>query len=185
MKKLLVVLTMIVGLKVTYSQEVNFGIKTGLNLSSITGKTNEQKGFFPGGHFGILVEIPISSKISFQPELMYSAQGYNSKNKGLVPTAYINMPLMGKYYLSEKFSLEAGPQIGFLPEKTNDTFNAIDFGFNFGISYKFNNNFNCGLRYNVGLNNTNTVENNKNRVLQFSIGYFFSKKKKRQLFDFN
>ena len=90
---------------------------------------------------------------------------------------------MGKYYLTKGFSLEAGPQIGFLLSAKNDktdvkdSFNTVDFGVNFGLGYKLDNGLNFGARYNLGLSDINNIDNssNKNRigVFQLSVGYFF------------
>ena len=55
-----------------------------------------------------MAEIPIANRFSFQPELLYSGQGSS------VNLNYLNIPLMAKYNLTKEFSLEAGPQIGFL-----------------------------------------------------------------------
>ena len=124
----------------------------------------------------------ISEKISIQPELLYSGQGGSSIN-----LSYLNMPLTGKYYITKGFSLEAGPQIGYLlSAKTGErniksSFKKFDFGANLGLGYKLNNGLSFGVRYNLGLtkiNNTNTVSQysnttNRNQVFQITIGYFF------------
>lgn len=90
---------------------------------------------------------------------------------------------MGKYYVTKGFSVEAGPQIGFLlsakHEKLNvkDSFNTFDFGVNFGLGYKLENGLNFGARYNLGLTDINNIDGssskNKNGVIQISVGYFF------------
>ena len=100
-----------------------------------------------------------------------------------VALSYLNIPLMGKYYVTKGFSIEAGPQIGFLlaakNEKTDvkDSFNTFDFGVNFGLGYKLENGINFGARYNLGLSDINNLDissnKNKNGVFQLSIGYFF------------
>jgi hypothetical protein len=183
MKKiLLLAVVTVLGFTNVNAQEIKFGVKGGLNFASISGDNSKGSNTVTSFNFGVLSEIPISDKFSFQPELMYSGQGY-SFNDNTVALSYLNIPLMGKYYLTKGLSVEAGPQMGFLlsakNEKTDvkDSFNTFDFGVNFGLGYKLDNGLNFGVRYNLGLTDINNVDNssiqNKNRVLQLSIGYFF------------
>lgn len=178
---LLAVLTVLGFLNVN-AQEIKFGAKGGLNFANISGDNTKGIDVVTSFNVGVVSEIPISEKFSFQPEIMYSGQGY-SFDDNTVALSYLNIPLMGKYYLTKGLSLEAGPQIGFLlaakNEKTNvkDSFNTFDFGVNFGLGYKLDNGLNFGARYNLGLTDINNVEGssnkNKNSVFQLSVGYFF------------
>ena len=183
MKKiLLLAVVTVLGFTNVNAQEIKFGAKGGLNFASISGDNTKGIDVVTSFNFGVLSEIPISDKFSFQPELMYSGQGYGS-NDNTIALSYLNIPLMGKYYLTKGLSLEAGPQIGFLlsakNEKTDvkDSFNTFDFGVNFGLGYKLDNGLNFGARYNLGLTNINNLDNssieNKNGVFQISVGYFF------------
>ncbi|WP_370519207.1 porin family protein [Flavobacterium sp. Sd200] len=161
---------------------MKFGAKGGLNFASVSGDNTEGIDVVTSFNFGIVSEIPISEKFSFQPELMYSGQGY-SYNDDTIALSYLNVPLMGKYYLIKGLSVEAGPQIGFLFSAKNDktdvkdSYNTFDFGVNFGLGYKFNSGLNFAARYNLGLTDINNLENspskNKNSVFQLSVGYFF------------
>jgi hypothetical protein len=66
-------------------------------------------------HAGGFVNVPISDKFSIQPELLYSAQGENGKSIDVtLQNDYINLPVMDKFYVSNNFTIEAGPQIGLL-----------------------------------------------------------------------
>ena len=133
-------------------------------------------------NFGFYSEIPINEKFSFQPELMYSIQGFSVDDK-VTTLNYLNLPLMGKYYLTKKLSIEAGPQVGFLlsakgpSRNAKDNFKTLDFGVNFGLGYKLNNGLNFGARYNFGLSNINDVSGSsdklRNGVLQVTVGYSF------------
>ena len=101
---------------------------------------------------------------------------------------------MGKYYVIDKLSLEAGPQFGFLmsaketftDQDTNETitdnvkdgYKTLDFGFNIGGGYDFTEKFSVGLRYNIGLSNIlksqgEDIFEAKNRVLSLSAQYKF------------
>ena len=183
MKKILVLAVFtVLGFANVNAQEIKFGVKGGLNFSTVSGKNTEKIDYVTSYNIGVVSEIPLSEKFSFQPEVMYSRQGY-SLGDNIVALNYLNIPLMGKYYVTKGFSLEAGPQAGFLlsakNEKTNvkDSFNTFDFGVNFGLGYKLENGLNFGVRYNLGLTDINNVDNssfkNKNRAFQVSVGYFF------------
>ena len=183
MKKLLLVTVMtFFGLANLFAQEVEFGVKGGLNFASISGDNTGDIDPVTSFNFGVMSEIPISEKFSFQPELMYSGQGY-SIGDDTVELSYLNLPLMGKYYVTKGLSLEVGPQIGFLLAADNegtdvkDSFNSVDLGVNFGVSYKLDNGLYFGLRYTLGLSDINDLDGfndkNQNGVFQFSVGYFF------------
>ncbi|MFH6971239.1 porin family protein [Flavobacterium petrolei] len=183
MKKiLLLAVVTVLGFTSVNAQEIKFGAKGGLNFASISGNNSTGSDMVTSFNFGVLSEISISDKFSFQPELMYSGQGY-SFNDNTIALSYLNIPLMGKYYLTKGLSIEAGPQIGYLlsakNESTNvkDTFKKVDFAANLGIGYKLENGLNFGARYNFGLSNINNLDNSsskyKNRVFQLSVGYFF------------
>ena len=179
---LLLAVVTVLGFVNVNAQEIKFGAKGGLNFASIGGDNTKDTDVVTSFNFGLLSEIPISEKFSFQPELMYSGQGYSFKDD-TIALSYLNIPLMGKYYLTKGLSVEAGPQIGFLfaakNDKTDvkDSFNTFEFGVNFGLGYTLDNGLNFGARYNLGLTDINNVDNssskNKNGVFQLSVGYFF------------
>jgi len=186
MKKLFLVTAIaVLGLSNVNAQKVKFGVKAGLNLAFITG--DNSKDFDPNTdfHFGVMSEFKISDKFSLQPELIYSGQGAdtNIESEGSIALNYLNMPIMGKYYVTERLSLEAGPQIGYLLSTKGgsldykDLLKPIDFGVNFGVGYKLDNGLNFGARYNLGLSNINDVDGftdkNRNGVVQLSVGFFF------------
>lgn len=184
------------------AQEVKFGVKGGANLSSLVGDIEDgssKVGFQVGG----FVEFKVSDKFSVQPELLYSAQGgiengefefagdfYEAEMN--YKLAYINLPVMAKYYVADKFSLEAGPQVGFLvsakgeatvegnsaEDDIKDDFKSVDFGVNFGAGYDFTENLSLGIRYNLGLSNIVDDEfaddyKINNSVFSLSVGYKF------------
>lgn len=181
MKKILfATVVTVLGLVNVKAQEIKFGVKAGLNFASISRNYSANPETVTAFNFGVMTEIPITEKFSFQPEALFSGQGF-ALNDDVVALNYLNIPLMGKYYLTKGFSLEAGPQIGFLlsakQESVNvkDSFNSVDYGVNLGLGYKLNNGLNFSARYNLGLSNINSTNDytNKNGVIQVSIGYLF------------
>jgi len=178
------------------AQDINFGAKAGVNFASITGDDTSDLDMRTSLHVGVVAEIVISEKFSFQPELLYSAQGAKFKVTGYEETYkvdYLNLPLMAKFYVAEGFSLEAGPQIGFLlsakvegeEDGTSISFDmkdyvkGIDFGVNLGFGYKLESGLNFGARYNLGFSDLNDSEElfgtgkKKNSVIQAYVGFFF------------
>jgi len=179
--------------------DINFGLKGGLNFAMIAGDDTDDFDGRIAFHVGAVAEFAISEKFSFQPELLYSSQGDKMTIEGTdidFKLDYLNLPLLAKYYVAEGFSLEAGPQIGFLLSSKvesggvsvdlDEVIKGIDFGLDFGLGYKLENGLNFAARYNLGL--SNIVENdgsilgeeiiagdtkNHNEVFQLSVGYFF------------
>jgi len=179
------------------AQGVKFGAKAALNVASLNGDVEDPSSYI-GFQIGGFAEIKLSEKFAIQPELLYSAQGGKESGEQDGFTAdfthklgYINVPVMAKYYVAKSFSLEAGPQVGFLTSAkgkieaggeslevdTKDSFNSVDFGFNFGAGYDFTEKISAGLRYNLGLSNIADVEGEnytvKNGVFSLSLGYKF------------
>lgn len=184
------------------AQETKFGVKGGVNFANLSGDT-EDASLKVGFHVGGFAEIKVSDKFSVQPELLYSTQGakFDESVDGVdieskLNLSYLNIPVMAKFYVAEKFSLEAGPQIGFLlsakakgegtengitisaEQDVKDSFESIDFGLNFGAGYDFTENLSAGVRYNLGLSNIAKTEEGddskiQNSVFSLSIGYKF------------
>ena len=203
MKKVLfIAVVVLLGLGNVNAQEVKFGAKVGLNSSNFTGDT---EGFDSkiGFNLGAYAEISLSDKLTFQPELLFSTQGASSEDsfenetfKLTIKANYLNIPLMMKYGLTDKFALEFGPQLGFLlsakgkaegtfdgqaiseEEDLKDFFKSIDFGLNFGASFDVAENIMIGARYNLGLSNIMDEEDSgddkvQNAVFSFAVGYRF------------
>jgi opacity protein-like surface antigen len=185
-KVLLITVISIIGFTNAQAQDVEFGAKLAINYANLYGDYDgDDSGVTSLINFGVMSEIHINEKFSFQPEIMYSMQGFSTGNgdDDLVNLNYLNVPLMGKYYITKGFSVEAGPQIGFLLSAKNDgddvksSFKGLDLGVNFGLGYKLENGLNFGARYNLGVSNINDVDGSsskfRNGVAQVSVGYFF------------
>lgn len=164
------------------AQEVNFGAKGGINISTLRGDGIHSTQPTVDVHLGAMAEIKINEKFSFQPELIFSGQGtrtdeYNLKLK------YMHFPLMAKYYIKKPISIEVGPQIGFLTMASASGFDVrnqvkkFDLGINAGVGYKTENGLTFSARYNYGITNINQYSGdkivNQNSVIQISAGLFF------------
>ena len=184
-KVLLTAVIAIFGLVKVNAQDVQFGAKLGLNFASITGDNTDGFDTVTSFNYGLVAEVPLSKKFSFQPEVLYSGQGFSlgSDESDTVQLDYLTVPLMGKYYLTKGLSLEAGLQVGFLVSakqddvNLKDSYKGLDLGVNVGLGYKLDNGLNFSARYNVGLSDVKDVDSfsdkYKNGVMQVSIGYFF------------
>ncbi|WP_264534890.1 porin family protein [Flavobacterium sp. N1736] len=157
MKKIILCTIAIMVFGFANAQKTRFGVKGGLNIATINGldDANALIGFQLGG----FAEINIWKKLFIQPELVYSAQGakfdrYYGDPGFTVNLDYINVPVLAKYYITKQFTVEAGPQLGFLVSSKNiNNEKSVDLGFNFGAGYNFTDNFSAGIRYTVGLTN--------------------------------
>jgi opacity protein-like surface antigen len=198
MKKIMLTAAAVMAFAFSNAQETKFGVKAGVNLHTLTGDVEDQSSKI-GFQAGAFAEFKLSDKFAIQPELLYSTQGTKFEegdDEIKYNLSYLNIPVMAKYYVAEKFSLEAGPQIGFLlsakgkydfvedgvsvsgDEDIKDSFESIDFGLNFGAGYDFTENLSAGLRYNLGLSNIAKTEDGndskvKNGVFSLSVGYKF------------
>jgi hypothetical protein len=199
----------------TTSTDITFGAKAGLNLANVGGDIDDADSKL-GFHVGGYAEFMVSEKFSVQPELVFSQQGYKFEEsytedfggeeiriseEAKTKLNYLNLPVMAKFYVADGFSLEVGPQVGFLlsaeeeyegtatfedgstesiseTEDIKDFVSSIDFAVGVGAGYKLDGGLNFAVRYNLGLSNINDFEGSddfkaQNNVFQFSVGYSF------------
>lgn len=179
----LAILVIIISATTLHAQSDNtsmqFGVKGGINLSNLIGDDVGDLDSRTSFNLGLFVEIPLSGRFSFQPEVLYSGQGFTIINRGEdnifdvgdnveYQLSYIQVPLMAKFYLIKGLYAEAGPQFGFkVKEKIDykpasddgdididpDNSNVKDFDTNLaiGAGYKFDNGLSLSARYNYGL----------------------------------
>ncbi|HEU4790930.1 MAG TPA: porin family protein [Flavobacterium sp.] len=181
MKKIILSAVAVLAFGFTNAQEVKFGVKAALNVANLTGDVDNASSIV-GFQVGGFAEIKLSEKFAIQPEVLYSAQGAKSEGETF-NLGYINIPVLAKYYVAKSFSLEAGPQIGFLTsakiesEDVKDFVSSTDFSLNLGAGYDFTENLSAGLRYNFGLTNVYDTDLSddsiKNGVFSVSLGYKF------------
>jgi hypothetical protein len=180
MKKVLLTALAVFAFSFANAQDTKYGVKGGLNMSNNSADGSKSITSF---HLGGFAQFKMNDKFAIQPELLYSAQGAKS-DFGTFNLNYINIPVMAKYNVADAFSIEAGPQIGFLMSAkfesvdVKDTCNSTDFGFNLGAGYDLNETMSLGLRYTMGLTNVQKdvagqASNSKNSNIQLSFGYKF------------
>jgi len=173
------------------AQQTSFGIKGGVNFSSVeidNGKDYESKA---GIHLGGLAHIHITRHFALQPEVVFSMQGGDDESDNVkLKLNYINVPLLAQYMTNEGFRLQTGPQLGILASAeskigdvetdVDDDISTVDFSWTFGAGYLFPSGFGIDARYNHGISNIsddNTFEA-RNRVFQLGVFYQFNSKRR-------
>lgn len=178
--------------------QVSSGFKAGVNIADITsfnfsnngsasaGSLEDRLSNTRTGYFvGFLVDIPLTEKLSFVPEFIYSQQGVDEEDFRI---DYLNLPLGLKYDFGGLY-VNAGPQVGvkvWTPDQSGifSNFEASVFG---GLGYIFESNIFIEARYALGLTDIYQDNNNftfsdgggtsfsdlegKNAVIQIGIGY--------------
>ncbi len=201
MKKILFILLAVFTFSFVQAQDFHFGAKAGVNLANLSSSNSEFNNMIKGRtayHVGVVAEISFSDAFSVQPELLYSSLGASFDTSASMRRAsdsspdyvinYLSVPVMAKYYVADGFSLELGPQIGFLTgakvtdgtneEDIKDYFESTDFGLGFGAGYKMENGLFFNARYGLGLSNISKDASDgdwvKNNAFQFSVGFMFN-----------
>ncbi len=186
LKQTLLFFLIILSSSFCHAQLRNFGVKGGLNSSGIGRSDIEGSKKRIGYHVGIVGYLKISNTWTFQPELVYSDQGYNLK-KVRCNMRYFTLPLLFKYNYQD-FFFDFGPQVSVLfnanqvglgnnRSKVNITseLNNIDLSLTSGIGFMVNENIGLEGRYVFGLSNASAYESVTiyNNALQISIFYIF------------
>lgn len=117
--------------------------------------------------------------------LNYAQQGFKFEAEDYKETTkldYLNVPIVGNFYVAKGLALKTGFQFGFLmnakldSQDIKDLCNKVNFAIPVGVSYEIENVV-LDLRYNIGLNKTNKTDNgNKARtdLIQITLGYKFN-----------
>jgi Outer membrane protein beta-barrel domain len=129
-------------------------------------------------HAGIAIkDLKISDKIGFQPELLYSMQGFHVASVGNVGIHYLSVPLLVTFPVTEGLELQVGPQVSYMVNSRvgvvsdlfsityNGLFHDFDAGAVAGVEYKVSDNVSLGGRYYLGMTDVNkdfSFGNNKN-----------------------
>ena len=107
---------------------VSGGVKAGANYASVVGDLTDGVQFRFSGHGGVYAVFDISYNFKFQPEVLYSSQGFQfttdllavdsgsnsnpNRTRTNVRLNYLTFPLIAKFRISDRVQLEFGPQFG-------------------------------------------------------------------------
>jgi opacity protein-like surface antigen len=172
--------------------QFHIGAKAGANISKVEGKSfNDQ--FKYGYHLGGFMEIPISKKLTLQPEVLFNQYStvldssykniydgvFSSQNGTNIKLNYLSIPVLLEYKMASFFRLQAGPQFGILIDQDRnllqnggDAFRRGDLSMLAGAEIQIMKLRITG-RYAIGLSNINDIDNQDkwtNQGFQLSLG---------------
>ena len=176
------------------TSDLEFGIKAGANYSKFTpdlsmnGSNDAVYQRKPGFYLGAYLRKGLSEKLYFQPELHFSLQQTAFVVKGVevrnndpeagsdifdietnISESVIAVPLILRYYWTRSFFVDAGPQLGYIIDRSekieNDPFeqserealtqdydhDKFDLGLSVGAGYNLNEDLSINGRYFLGL----------------------------------
>lgn len=176
------------------AQETHWGVKAGVNISSVAIDGGDDYASKAGFHVGGLAHIHLNKNWALQPEAVFSTQGGKDDDNDDIKLKlnYINIPLLVQYMTADGFRLQTGPQLGILlsaeskigdiETDVNDDLSTIDFSWSFGAGYLFPSGFGIDARYNHGISNISDDETfeARNRVFQVGLFYQFMRGKGRR-----
>ena len=168
-KYLFIVVVIVFGMLNVDAQEAQYGVTVGfLNVNAKAeyigqSATASESGFYFGG----VADFTISEKLHIQPEVVFASTGDNSGDA-------IVIPIMGKYYLSDQFNIQAGPHFDFSLEKVPEDYTGFGFSFGAGLGYDIDENFFVEGRFIFQINDyyTGPVDiDTSTNLLMIGIGY--------------
>jgi opacity protein-like surface antigen len=149
MKKVLFIAVVVFGLGKLSAQGSNFGITAGFHNLSLKidglGMTESESG--QGFFVGVTSDFSLSDKLSLQPQLQFATSSQDGDS-----VEQLILPIMLKYHVTEKFNIQAGPQLDYVLSDS-EGLNAIGFGLGFGAGYDFSEKIFVSTRYALGLSN--------------------------------
>lgn len=181
MKKLVTLLACISAGSALFAQGIGIGIKAGVNFANVSAPSNIDASSITSFHGGGYININLSDKFGFTPEVLWTAFGSKLGNAEL-NTDYISIPVMLRFKPISLISLEAGPQFNLL---VNAEFNGQDikdqlknneFGVGFGAGLHLPLGLNAGARYIIGFTNIGeasaaNLRDSNNRTFQIYAGW--------------
>jgi hypothetical protein len=193
MKSKLYLLIAVVFFTQAVHAQFTVGAKVGANLTKIDG-TSFKDGFKTGYLAGGFAIIGLGEKFGLQPEVLWNQSqtrvdsnfknvyqsAFKSFTSGDVKLNYLSIPILLNYkFIGNFITLQAGPQFGVLLNKDNtllengkQAFKGGDFSMLGGAQVKVSK-FVGSVRYVVGLNNLNDIDNQdkwKSQAIQVSVG---------------
>ncbi len=143
------------------AQRFSGGITAGLSATQVDGDTYsgyDKAGAIAGGW----AEVLLSGQSSFRLEMNYIQKGSRhnpDSEKGdykflLIKLGYVEMPMLYRYTMKNRFFLETGPSLGVLLHSHSEVdylpsgnpFRIMDVSFQAGVGYHFTDKLQVGLR---------------------------------------
>lgn len=181
MKKITILILLLVSFSFVSEAQMNFGVKAGLNLATVSGDDVVNAEIKPGYQVGLATNFSMGEAFSIQPGLILSGKGTGNSeiDDYSLNTNYLEIPINAVYNVSG-FQIFAGPYLGFGLfgklkglendvdiEFTNDVDseefnienmekvyqNSLDYGLNFGAGYMITETIQVQAAYGLGLGN--------------------------------
>ncbi|MFH4968198.1 outer membrane beta-barrel protein [Gaetbulibacter sp. M240] len=127
--------------------QTQFGLTAGyfgVSSKSFTIGGSSLSGTASGFYVGAMADFKTSEKLHLQPELLYANANSND---------VIIIPILLKYYTTEKFSIQAGPQASYILEDASTNYTPLGLALATGLGYDITQNFFLQARYSVQINN--------------------------------
>ena len=166
--------------------QAEFGIKGGLDIANVNVEGSNNPDTKASGYFGIFAHVHLSRQFAFQPELLFSGQGYKQTIAGTdINTSlnYITIPILGQLMLGDGFRIETGPQPGLLvsahdkangnSQNVKSDYKGADLSWVFGLGYVGRMGFGVDARYNLGISNINDASSENVHNSVFAVGVFY------------
>jgi len=185
---LILIITTILFFKVASAQYFNGGITGGIIASQVDGDT--YRGYNKlGFNIGGFVNYQISYKTTIQIELNFTQKGSkhnpdyenNDYSQYIMTLNYMEMPLLLSYKISENFSLELGPSMGYLishyeerdySEIESNPFKKFNANWITGFHFLMNKNWSANFRFEYSLFGIRNKPAPGDRYILFQYGQF-------------
>jgi len=187
MKRTILLLISICSISTAFSQSISPGIRIGANLSdwNVTGAsgTGLKTLSLTNPEIGVFVNFKTSRSFSVEPGVIFTTAGATFKydaDETDFNLTYLQVPVLAKYNLSKRFTLFAGPQVGFLLKATAKTgandkedaktlFKKSDVEVSTGMQYNFPIGISMGLKYATGLTAIYSTADEKIKNYSFGV----------------
>ena len=152
MKSLLLTLLFVSIATITFAQGNSYGVRGALNISNLdfdpdaTFSNQHRNGFAFGG----FVDYGISDGFSILTEIQYSAEGGKADD---LRADYIQLPIMARFAIGNKFTIGAGPMVSLKTWKNQDAFSTFTFSGVGGLEYMLTDELFLDARVHYGLSN--------------------------------
>lgn len=154
MKKVIFFILALVSLLNLNAQETTFGAKAGYNSLIAVAKFNgvSASDNVSGFYIGFFADIKTSEKFHVQPELQIVSSHQDGESASMLA-----LPIMGKFYPTDKFNVQFGPQFDLIIDDS-DGLKKLGFGIAFGSAYDLSDKVFVSAKYSLGLNNRLDIE---------------------------
>lgn len=165
MKKIILASTFIL-LGLVSEAQITYGPTAGMNIVNLKGKDADIYDIeaMLGFHGGVFLNVPVSSRLSIKPEIMFvgvSGKQDYSGFKASFNLNYFSLPVVMQYKLKSGFWGEFGPQMDFLvsskgkvdgiSQDISGQFTFTNFSAVIGAGYTHSSGIGANVRYSLGL----------------------------------